>query len=333
MMSGGILIPQSVGPHQLHWTTSQQFPLSSSTFSHPASATSQPLTALPVMPTSTRKRKADDDLQDEAMTRLSPSPSPGPATPSRQQFLRTRPIKKPRTGVSGGPLPLPRLLETLNTDQLRTVLQSICDQHPEIGSQIVSAAPKPTVTSALSVLTQYQASLRSAFPYGDRPSSDYAYNRVRQPLTELLEALRDYTPHFLPPHDTQPANSLEYLDGATHVIHQLPNWDSYQHNRHKQDAYEEIAQAWALVIREAAKKGGGIQLQFNGWDQKLARHNTESGGRMQLAVVELRSALGWMDGAATGRMPQDNQEDVLLIRQQLMAGSYGTASPIQVGPW
>lgn len=278
-----------------------------------------------------RKRKADEDLQDENMNRTSPSPPPN--TPSRQQYSRQRPIKKPKTGLIGGPLPMSRLLETLNPDQLRTVLRSICDQHPQIALQIASAAPRPTVASVLSILSSYQESLRSAFPYGDRPSSEYAYNRVRQSLTELLHALRDYTPQFLPPHESQSTTSLEYLDGATHIIHQLPNWDSYQHNRHKQDAYEEMAQAWVLAIREAAKKGGGIQLQCNGWDLKISRHNNESGGRLQPALGELRACLGWMDGATTGRTPQDNPEDTSSIRQQLLSGTYGTSSPIQVGPW
>ena len=282
---------------------------------------------------SSRKRKADDDLQDEAMTRPSTSPSPSPSTPTRHNHQRYRPIKKPRTSWAAGPLPLSRLLETLNPDQLRSVLRSICDEHPQIGTRIVSAAPKPTVQSALTILSDYQAKLRTAFPYGDRPSSDYAYNRVRHALTEMLDALRDYTPNFLPPQEPQPSLSLAYLDGVTNIIHQLPEWDTYQHNRHKHDAYEEIAQAWALALREAAKKGGGIQLQISGWDQKLSRHNTQSGDRLQPAIQELRASLGWIDGTATGRMPQDRPDDASSIRQQLMAGTYGAANPIQVGPW
>lgn len=332
-MSGGVLIPPSVDSHQPRFVSQQPCAFTGMILPSLQSSLRPHLTPLVVSPMSSRKRKADDDLQEEVMKHLSPSPSPGPTTPSRQQFPRSRVIKKPRTGPHGGPLPLSRLLETLSPDQLRGVLRSICDQHPHIGTQIVAAAPRPTVSSALSILSEYQTSLRNAFPYGDRQSSDYAYNRVRQSLVELLDALRDYTPHFLPPHESQPATSLEYLDGVTHIIHQLPNWDSYQHNRHKHDAYEDISQAWALTIREAAKKGGGIQLQYNGWGQKLTRHNTESGGRLQTALNELRTCLGWMDGAATGRVSQDNQEDVMSIRQQLMGGTYSATSPIQVGPW
>ena len=309
MSGGGILIPSSANHYQFELRK-----------------------AHPTM--SSRKRKAEEDPPDEPMTRTSSSPSPDPTSPTRLVAPRSRAIKRPKAGiVSGSPLPLPRLLETLSPDQLRGVLRTICEQHPQIGAQIVSSAPRPIVSSALAVLSNYQTTLRNSFPYGDRPTADYAYNRVRQSLLELLEALRDYTPHFLPPNETQPSTSLEYLDGVTSIIHHLPNWDAYQNNRHKQDAYEEIGQAWALVIKEAAKKGGGIQLQLSGWDQKLARHNQESGGRLQAAVAELRSSLGWMDGTATGRAPEDSNEDMMSIRQQLMSGAYGTNNPVQVGPW
>lgn len=280
-----------------------------------------------------RKRKAEDDLTDTRMDQATPSPSPTPLLTGRSTVTRSRQIKRPRTNVSGRPLPLPRLLETLSPEQLRGVLRTICEQRPDIGNEIVNTAPRPSVASTVNILSTYQTSMRESFPYGDRPSSDYAYNRVRQALANLIEALKDYTPHFLPPHEQQPATSLEFLDRVTTMVHELPNWDSQQHNRHKQEAYEEMSQAWALVIREAAKKGGGIQLQYSGWDQKLVKHNELSGGRLQDAVLELRSSLGWMDGAVPGTNPQEAASDVMSIRQELMSNTYGTSAPIQVGPW
>lgn len=294
---------------------------------------SAPLNSHTISTSSGHKRKAEDDLTDTRMERTTPSPSPGPLSSARPPVSRPRQPKRPRTHLIGRQLALPRLLETLSPDQLRGVLRTICDQRPDIGSEIVRTAPRPNVSSALSVLTTYQDSLRRSFPYGDRPTSDYAYNRVRQALLNMIDALKDYTPHFLPPNEQQPSTSLEYLDGATNIVHHLPNWDSYQHNRHKQEAYEEMAQAWALVIREAAKKGGGIQLQYSGWDQKLTKHNQLSGGKMQEAISEIRSNLGWIDGTATGMTSGEPSADGMSIRQQLMSNTYGTNTPIQVGPW
>jgi protein Cut8 len=147
----------------------------------------------------------------------------------------------------------------------------------------------------------------------------------------MYEALKDYTPHFLPPNEPQAGVSLNFLDQVTTLLHRLPNWESFQHNRHKAEAYEEIAKAWALVIREAAKKGAGIQLQYQGWDQKLAKHNELSGGKMEEAMNELRRSLGWIgsNGPSTG---QAQINDPSSIRQQLLSGTYGIG-PVSVGPW
>ncbi|CAO2658565.1 Nn.00g062880.m01.CDS01 [Neocucurbitaria sp. VM-36] len=277
-----------------------------------------------------RKRKAEDDGSsggdDE---RMSASPSASPAMSSRPP---PRGLKRMRTNMSGRPLPLPRLLETLNADEMRNLLQSICQRHPDIGNEVVSTAPRPSIQSTLEVLAKYEAAFQAAFPFGGRSSSDYAYNRVRQQLVELLDSLKDFTPHFLPPNEQQPATSLAFLDGATDIIHRLPDWDTYQHNRHKQEAYEEMAKAWAIVIREAAKKAGGIQLQYGGWDHKVAKHNEASGGKMQDAVNELRGGLGWMD-ADTPNSAANGPADAMSIRQQLLSGHYGIGSPARIGAW
>lgn len=277
-----------------------------------------------------RKRKADeDDSGDSPLDRMASSPSPAPSSlPRLHSNAAPRSTKRLRTNTAGRPLSLPRLLETLSKDELSSIVQSICNRHPQLGNEIVNTAPRPSVSSALDVLRNYQRKLEQSFPYGDRPSSDYAYNRVRQPLVDLIDALRDFTPHFLPPNEQQPAVALEFLDDVTSIIHELPQWDSYQHSRHKQEAYEEIDRAWALVGREAAKRGAGMQLHHGNWDQKLAKHNEVSGGKLQQAMEEFKSSLGWM---ASSTIPgHGSQEDSMSIKQQLLSGTYGT-DPIRVG--
>ena len=284
-----------------------------------------------------RKRKADDDGNvGDNDDRMSSSPSDSPAISARSSphSSSLRSSKRVRTNVLGRALTLPRLLETLGPDDLRNLLKSICESHPDIGAEVVATAPRPSVSSALAVLGNYESSLRASFPFGGRPNSDYAYNRVRQPLSNLLEALKDFTPHFLPPNEPQPATSLSYLEGATQIIHRLPDWDSFQNNRHKQEAYEEIAKAWASVIQEGSKRGGGIQLQYGGWDQKLAKHHEISGGRLEEAMCALRTSLGWMGGNTAGAQgPSEPSNDQASIREQLLSGTYGANFPVRVGPW
>lgn len=275
-----------------------------------------------------RKRKASEEPDND---RMSTSPSPSVANRALPSSSTYRSIKRTRTGNAvGRPLPLPRLLQTLSGDELRQLVQNICDQHPELQREIVTKAPRPSIESALSVLSKYEDDFRAAFPLGNRPTSDYTYNRVRQHLVQLIEALKDFTPHFLPPQETQMAISFDYLDGATSMVHRLPDWDTYQHQRYKNDAYDELSKAWALVIREAAKRAGGFHLQLRGWDQKLREHNQRSGGKLEEALSELNTGLGFMQTGA-GQSPVPGVSDERLnLRQQLFAGSYG--QQLGVGP-
>ena len=263
------------------------------------------------------------------MSSVSPTSSPKGLP---QSLPTTRSLKRQRSGAVGRPLSLSRLLETLDTDALRGVLKAICDNHSAIANEVEKSAPRPSVASALDVLKSYENRLQEAFPFGNNTSSDYAFNRVRQPLMALLEALNDFTPHFLPPNESQVSFSLSFVDGATDIIHRLPNWDNFQNNLYKQNAYEEISRAWILVLKEAGKRAAGIQLQYDGWDSKLARHNEQAGGRLGAVIEELNSILGWQGRNALHQQPQA-RDDIGNIRQELLSGTYGTNFPVKVGPW
>lgn len=279
-----------------------------------------------------RKRKAEDDEppQDERMSASSPSSSP--TVPARS-IPTPRQNKRIRSDVVGRPLALPRLLETLDADSLRGVLQSICARHLSIGSEVENTAPRPSVSSAHNVLKRYETNLQASFPFGGDPTSDYAYNRVRQALLNLLEALADFTPHFLPPNETQVSQSLSFLDSATDIVHHLPNWSTFQNNLLKENAYEEISRAWTLVIREAAKRAGGAHLQYGGWDQKILKHNQHAEGKLQDAVNELNKHISWMGGQHHGQHAGNRGDDVSSVRQELLSGTYGSNYPVRVGPW
>ena len=263
---------------------------------------------------------------------MSTSPSNSPHT-SSQTLPSQRQIKRPRSSLIGRPLTLPRLLETLDADSLRSVIKTLVDRHPPIASEVIASAPRPNVSSTLDVLKSYETTLRNSFPFGGSSSSDYAYNRVRTHLLALLDALSDFTPHFLPPNETQATQSLSFLDGATDLIHRLPNWDNFQNNVHKQNAYDEMAKAWAIVLREASKRAGGIQLQYGGWDAKLKEHNERSGGKLQEAVEELKGILGWIGGNAHGQGYGGRPDDIGSVRQELLSGTYGANLPVPVGRW
>ena len=317
-------------PHQLYAHVS---PTRSSSYGRnlfKTTSTNQVIAvSFPINTTAGRKRKAGDE-EPRADDRMSTSPSNSPST-SSLSLPTQRQMKRVRCGPAGRPLALPRLLETLDAESLRGILKTLCEQHPTIGTQVINVAPRPSVSAALDVLKNYESAVQASFPFGGSSTSDYAYNRVRQALLALLEALNDFTPHFLPPNETQATQSLSFLDGATDIIHRLPDWDSFQNNLHKSNAYEEISKAWALVLREAAKRAGGIQLQYGGWDQKLAKHNEQAHGKLHEAVSELITILGWMGGQPQVQQFGSRANDRNTVRQELLSGTYGSNLPVRVG--
>lgn len=242
-----------------------------------------------------RKRKADEDAENGMS--ISPTNSPLAFT----SVSLTRPQKKVKaSNISGHSLSTHRLLETLDASSLRTVLQTICERHPDVSSEVASLAPRPSVQAAVEVLSGYQEKLRAAFPYGGNPGSDYAFNRVKQHLTNLIDAVTEFTPHYLPPSEEQTTVSLSYLDFATNIIHELPEWDSISNQHYKENAYDEITRAWVLVVSEASKRGGGFQIHAGGWDQILTKHNEQSRGRMEIAIRALGSHIGWIGNIVVG---------------------------------
>ncbi len=95
-----------------------------------------------------------------------------------------------------------------------------------------------------------------------------------------------------------------------------------------------MSRAWALVINEASKRGGGFTLHTGGWDQTLAKHNEQSGGRLAAAMNAMATNVGWMGtnpNASTGSSAGGNSSDQNSILNQLINGTYG--SPVRVGPW
>ncbi|CAM1500691.1 Fc.00g098530.m01.CDS01 [Cosmosporella sp. VM-42] len=270
-----------------------------------------------------RKRKADED-GDESMSIQS--------SPAMSARTLLRPSKKVRSSeVTGRPLALPRLLETLDTSQLRTVLERICELHPDIGQEVVSQAPRPSASSALDVLQGYMDLFKERIPYGES-TPEYAYQRVRESLVALIDALSDFTPQFLPPNETQPGKSMDFLDGATMLIHELPDWQPQAFRYHKENAYEEMSKAWALVVNEAAKRGNGFTLHSQGWDLKLAQHNERSGGRLNGAINAMANSVGWMGpGSTADSTATSNSNGTPSILDQLLSGSYSKG--VRLGPF
>ncbi|TGZ80431.1 nuclear envelope protein-like protein Cut8 [Ascodesmis nigricans] len=249
-----------------------------------------------------RKRKNEDDHHARASSEESDS---------MDHNMDERPVarahKRKRNALQGRPLPLARKLETIDPTQLINIIKTLSERHPELTQEMSELCPNPTAATALAKLSEYERNYKEAFPFGGNQAGDYAYNRVKPALMQMLDALSDFTTAFLPPAESQASISLGFLDAATEMIHRLPTWCNPLHNMSKNTAYEEITKAWILVLQEAAKRGAGIQIHHGGWDIKLAKHNEQSQGRMDAAVMQMRNVVGWASESSYTTKPSPRQ--------------------------
>ncbi|ANB13965.1 Sts1p [Sugiyamaella lignohabitans] len=204
--------------------------------------------------------------------------------------------KRARTHTAmGHPLPIGRILESLDKKNLRSIIENLCQTHPYLVGEISNLAPRITVSTAIEHLKNLLSAVYNSLPFKGDQRGDYAYLRVRPAVEEFLSALSDYTSNFLPPTESQPSNTLAFLDSATDLLHQLPVWSNPVNNHHQWVCYDDIASAWIVAIREASKRAGGLGLVHDGWQVKLDKHNEKSDDRLKDAVACIRNELSWLN--------------------------------------
>ncbi|KAJ3102130.1 Tethering factor for nuclear proteasome sts1 [Phlyctochytrium planicorne] len=296
-------------------------------------ASPQVLSALPVTSPGRsygRKRKNTSDGDDVMMGQRSMSPeTPGRiATPSKRikafGHEPTPLTQSEMTATSSQTLPVARLLETLNKEDLLNMVLALINQHPVLETSVAALLPKPTLASATTHLQQLLKNLEAAFPYNrwgpDR--SDYAFNRVRSQLVDLLETFQHYLTHFTEPsmyaeavsHE-YPSNAFSFLRFCTRMASTLPVWSSDHHNSSCRDlAYSKISKAWSVAIgemhRRIREEGRMYPTSVIAeWARDLTAESQNLKGAFGFAEVmqDFNLKLGWVIGLnGPGSMFADN---------------------------
>lgn len=91
------------------------------------------------------------------------------------------------------------VLQSLEKDQIIDIVTSLLDQKPILTLNFLSLLPKPTLKTVTIQLQTLEKRLQSSFPYtkwGADHSSDYAFNRVKPVLSELLDLAISYLHYF-----------------------------------------------------------------------------------------------------------------------------------------
>ncbi|CAN3371132.1 tethering factor for nuclear proteasome Sts1p [Diutina catenulata] len=228
-----------------------------------------------------RKRPRDSDEPAKMFPACAPAPGG-----------RHKRTKVPR--IHGQRLPVARMMEVMDRDQLQRMLGELMHHHPEIEDTIVHRiAPRPRVDDCIELLRQKLADVGAHLPYKCDHESDYSYLRVKPRISELLQTMSDFVLHFLPPVETDVCNSLAFLEAATSVLDDLPNFTSLEFQFTRQTAYEQLANTWMLVVScdgdDASQAAKARQLTKMAVLDRLSRHNVFARGKFD-AVIEFLKA-------------------------------------------
>ncbi|KAK9766314.1 Tethering factor for nuclear proteasome sts1 [Basidiobolus ranarum] len=243
-----------------------------------------------------RKTSFDEYMHDETPTDNSEIRSSG------GEMEHVNPVKKLRSSITHR-LPLGKLLEPLEKNQLLSVITQLVDNNPQLQKEILSYIPKPTIQSVSNLLSNLERKLQESFPYSKfGPGRDsYTYNRVQNVLVEIQDTILEYACHFTSSEEF-PTTTFSYLHVATSTIHRLPDWEDAKNQKLKRELYNRIAIYWRKAIGDAASKlGEGRiygQLVVGEWARNLDLHNTESSGNFADAVEDFKTNLGWIIGIA-----------------------------------
>lgn len=257
-----------------------------------------------VLKTIKRRRGWDDDY-------LSQPRQMAEQNKNKRKIMQERLFKRARTPtIYGKNLPVTRLVEVMDHSQLKSVVDIVMAQHPEVVHTIHKSAVKPSTESIVELIKQKSALIVDHLPYKCDVGSDYSYIRVKPYLTEFLDCISDFILNLLPPMEIVLANSCYILDVITTLIHELPCFSNSEFQYTKTIAYQQLANLWLIVLSHTQSDDGELTLEDTALGlsepslewlktvesmkllERMEKHNEASGGKFSAVVDHIRSELG-----------------------------------------
>ena len=205
----------------------------------------------PPLATTLKKRKREDtsDVNLPINNTISSRKFVHPTASSKYKRSKT-----PK--IIGQPLPLHRLIESLDKSNLQKLVQDLIIIHPELQSTMSKIAPKPTIQDSLDLLHEKFNMIISHLPYKCDVESDYSYLRIKPHLQEFLSCVSDFILNYLPPLESNMIHSLQFLEEVTKmIIHNLPNFTNQEFQYTKSTALDQLANCWLIVLSQSDNNG------------------------------------------------------------------------------
>lgn len=246
--------------------------------------------------------------------RLEDQAPPVPNKPSRassQKHIRQSQVnkhKKTKTPrIYGQQLPVTRLIEVLDHASLQALLEKMLHEHPQVEEMIHDLAPKPSLASAIALTRHKLQVVIDHLPYKCDPASDYSYLRVKPFFNDFLLCLSDFILNFLPPVELDVETCLLFLNEATALVFEVPNFTNIDFQYTKGTAFEQIANTWLVILTQISVSGheSGAPaeprwdllkiLKDQGLEQKLKHYNHLSNGKFKQVCDYIQAELDLLD--------------------------------------
>lgn len=125
--------------------------------------------------------------------------------------------------VHGEPLPLKRIVESLDHESLQTLVVSLLEKRADISHDLLQLLPKIGVDHTLRILEEKMKLIVENLPYKVDPTSDYSYLRVQKPVVEFFNSFSDYILNFLEPVESDNTVTLKFLNEfLMNIFHKMP---------------------------------------------------------------------------------------------------------------
>ncbi|KAH3675171.1 hypothetical protein WICMUC_002827 [Wickerhamomyces mucosus] len=281
--------------------------------------------------------KSKRRFQDEDDSEYSYSPRKSSTKKSFDKFrvskkeISQKRIRPQIPKIIGQPLPTDRIIEVLDKQNLQELLNNLIQLHPEITQDIYKCAPEIKISETIDILSAKVDKILSSLPYRVDTSSEYAYLRVQPLIEDFLNALSDFTLHYLPPVEMKPLNSLMFLDQATSLLHKLPMFSKLSNNYFKDLAYEQLSHTWCDSLKEFIKNSnnsGLLMLINNNWEYKIKTHNELSNGKLSQVLDYFKDEISSIEDLDSSRKFSNlhnfspNNSPLHSLKSNLLDGSF-----------
>ncbi|CEI98132.1 hypothetical protein RMCBS344292_15859 [Rhizopus microsporus] len=233
-----------------------------------------------------KRRNSEDEEMDDISHRS--------LLAARKELKKHKSIQKRTARIA--------ILETMEKEALIHIIQNFLHKQPELIRDVMTYIPEPTIASAMNVLLDMEKKFINSFPFNKHGPGrdDYTFSR---------DTLVRYANHFISPR-VFPTTTFTFLDYAAHIAHRLPVWDNENHNRLKQNLYQQLNEFWKTAIQSTASKlrEGEIYSpeSVSEWAKSLAQHDSFTGGfYFTESVHEFTKQLGFMIGLTTANDLED----------------------------